>query len=201
MRQWVSSRMQKTFSGRCTTLRTSIKPSRSSVTHPTFLAKGAICFGQETYHAVAMQGPRVGNVLVELLLTHTTLAMKLCCPHLCFHNLYGGLKKDSQPPAPYRFMVARMFMDEGHRLLEKDEAEDAKGFYSFSLELYSNSTEAKNGMASAELRVVALSGLCAPARRQLRAAAVEGKHHACIAVKLICGMTVSLHEVLLRAPV
>jgi hypothetical protein len=58
-------------------------------------------------------------------------------------------------------MVSRIFMDEGHRKLEKDEPEASKGFYNFSLELYSDNAEARNGLASAELRASALSEVLA----------------------------------------
>ncbi len=47
-----------------------------------------------------------------------------------------------------------MFMMTGHDLLEKDEYEDARGCYSFSLEVYPDNTEARSALAFAELRVI-----------------------------------------------
>ncbi|BDA50316.1 hypothetical protein COCOBI_15-4450 [Coccomyxa sp. Obi] len=52
-----------------------------------------------------------------------------------------------------RFAMSRIFMYEGHRMVEKNEIEDAKGYYAFSLELTDANIEAMSGMAHVELQL------------------------------------------------
>ncbi|CAL8465184.1 g4719 [Coccomyxa elongata] len=52
-----------------------------------------------------------------------------------------------------RFAMSRLFMNEGHLMVEKNALEDAKGYYAFSMELSDANTEAMSGMAHVQLQL------------------------------------------------